>query len=271
MLAPSPTQVSDDYVVYDDLPFTEPRLAGQSTTLRCSVYLPANPVAPPPVLIWYHGGAFKVGSHTQRMCRRVGRQMSCQGIAVIAAQYRLRATFDDLSSHVQPQVQDLLDRRQGLIRPGLSQERALAATEDGVALLQWAEAQGDRFGWSEKRIVGGVSAGGILALNLLFTAPALGLTRGPLHGVFASSGGYDFPHLVNEDGDTRIMALHNPKDDRVSIRGVEMLKSRLGAQMELLTSDTMIHGRLELTDTERPRAAFRRLIGFTQDAAVRGQ
>ena len=265
---PAPSQDTDGFVVYDDLVFAQTRLAGQPTDLRCSVYLPRAPAAPPPVLVWYHGGAFKFGSYAQRICQRVGRQLAKQGIAVISAQYRLRATFDDLSPHVQPQVRDLLDRRQRLIRPGLSQERSLAATEDGVALLDWADEHAQQFGWSGTRIVGGVSAGGILAFNLAFTAPALGLRQGPLAGVFASSGGYDYPHLVREAAVGRVMALHNPADDRVSINGVRMLERKLRARMRLLTSDSMVHGKLELTPEEKPRVAFRRLAGFVQEAAA---
>lgn len=264
---PEPSQMTDTFVVYEDVPYAETQLRDEPKTLLCSIYLPRDPAVPPPVLIWFHGGAFKFGSHNQRICQKVGKYLASHGIAVISAGYRLHATFDDLSPTVQPQVADHLAGRQRLIRPGLSQERSLAATEDGVALLAWAAGQSDLFGWSDKRIVAGVSAGGILALNLLFTAPALGLARGPLHGAFVVSGGYDFPHLVRAENACPIMALHNPDDDRVSIRGVEMVQDKLGPRMHLLTSQSMLHGKLELTAQEAPRVGLRRLLRFVQKAA----
>jgi len=261
---PKPSESNDSFIVYEDIPYAETRLRDEPKALHCSIYLPRNSTVPPPVLIWFHGGAFKFGSHNQRICQRVGRYLAPHGIAVISGGYRLHATFDDLSPTVQPQVADHLAGRQRLIRPGLSQERSLAATEDGVALLAWAAQQSSVFGWSDKRIVAGVSAGGILALNLLFTAPALGLARNPLHGAFVVSGGYDFPHLVQPDLACPIMALHNPDDKRVSIRGVEMLQEKLGPRMRLLTSQSMMHGKLELTADEPSRAALRRLLRFVQ-------
>ncbi len=263
---PKPSESNDRFVVYEDVPYAETRLRNEPKTLLCSIYLPRDPALKPPVLLWFHGGAFKVGNHNQRICKRVGRYLASHGIVVISGGYRLHAAFDDLSSTVQPQVVDHLAGRQRLIRPGLSQERSLAATEDGVALMAWAAKQSDVFGWSDQRIVAGVSAGGILALNLLFTAPALGLARGPLHGAFVASGGYDFPHLVRAENTCPIMALHNPDDDRVSIRGVEMLQDKLGPRMRLLTSHSMLHGKLELTEGEPQRAALRRLLRFVQGA-----
>ena len=258
---------ADGILVQDDVNFARARLAGQPMDLRCSVYLPGAAETPPPLFVWYHGGSFKFGNHAQRICRRVGRHLAKRGIAVVSAQYRLRATFEDLSEEVKPHVHDLLDRRRRLIRPGLSQERALAATEDGAALLHWADARAQDYGWSAKRIVGGVSAGGVLAFNLAFTAPELGLRRAPLDGVFASSGGYDFPHLVHKDAVGRVLALHNPSDDRVSINGVRMLERKLGARMRLMTSDRMMHGKLELTEKEKPRVGLRRLARFVHEAA----
>lgn len=264
---PKPSESNDSFLVYEDIPYAETRLRDEPKTLLCSIYLPRNTGSPPPVLIWFHGGAFKFGSHNQRICQRVGRYLASHGIAVISGGYRLHATFDDLSPMVQPQVVDHLAGRQKLIRPGLSQERCLAATEDGVALMAWVATQSNVFGWSDKRIVAGVSAGGILALNLLFTAPALGLARGPLHGAFVVSGGYDFPHLVRHENACPIMALHNPDDPRVSIRGVEMVQEKLGPRMRLLTSQSMLHGKLELTAQEAPRVGLRRLLRFVQKAA----
>ncbi|SLN48749.1 alpha/beta hydrolase fold protein [Roseovarius litorisediminis] len=266
MTTGSTAQEFDAYTLFDDVPYGTAMLNGTETILHAALYLPNSYSAPPPLLLWLHDGAFKFGSYKQRICGRVGRRMARAGIAVAAIQYRLNATPEDLSPTVRDQFDELMGKSTRLIRNGLTHHRSLAAMEDCVVFLNWAEQQADLYGWSGGRVIGGMSAGGITALNALFTAPSLGLNRPPVAGVFCLSGGYTYPDLVHAPTQTRVLALHNPDDRRVSIRGVRMLKEKLGDRMELLESDSMIHGRIALTPDERPMVSFARLSEFVRKA-----
>lgn len=252
-------------VVYGHAP-----LAGGPVALRAALYLPRAPAPlPPPLFVWFHAGAFKFGSHDQKIGRRLGRRLTREGIAVASVQYRLRAREADLSAPVRDNLAGYQAHRARLIRPGLCEARSLAALEDGLRFLAWAAAEGAGHGWSARRVVAGASAGAITAFNLAFSPPALGLEAPALDGIFATSGGYAYPALVGGHDRLRVLAQHNPRDDRVSVRGVRMVAGLLGERMRLLESDSMLHGHLDLTPEEKPRDTFGRIAGFVHDAVAR--
>lgn len=253
--------------VHEDIEYAQAPLNGETVALQCTLYLPELSDAKPPLFVWFHGGAFKHGHHNQRMSKRLGRRLTRRGIAVASVQYRLRSEAADLSPDVAARVDAYQTRKSNLLRPGLCEFRSLAAIEDGVRFLDWASGVANHFGWSEKRILGGTSAGGITAFNIAFGAEHLGMSIPQIHGVFASSGGYNYPDFVSPRAEFRSLALHNPGDTRVSVRGVRMLKGKLGPQMELLESDQHIHGHCELTPGEPKFQTFDRIAKFVELAA----
>jgi dienelactone hydrolase len=255
------------FTLHRDVVYGHAPLAGARTALSCTLFLPGG-VTAPPLFAWFHAGAFKFGSHDHKAARRLGRRLTREGIAVASVGYRLRADVSDLSAPVRAGLDDLAALQGRLIRPGLCQARSLAALEDGLRFLDWADANAARYGWGPRRVVGGASAGGITAFNMAFSPPALGLAQPGLDGVFATSGGYNYPSLVA--GNDRVVALaqHNPDDPRVSVKGVRMVKRALGARMTLLESPEMMHGHLDLTPGEKPRVTFRRVADFVHAATA---
>ena len=102
--------------------------------MRVRLYYPRNASAKLPVLVYFHGGGFVLGSieSYDRVCRYLCRQA---GILVISVDYRLAP------EHKFP-----------------------AAVEDAFAAVQWVSAQADEIGADRTRLaVGGDSAGGNLA------------------------------------------------------------------------------------------------------------
>lgn len=267
MLAASDEEASH-FRLIDDLPYGQAPLGGNEMTLHCSLYLPEGGQGRPPLFLFFHHGAFKFGSYKQKICKRLGRRLTREGIAVAAVQYRLRAEESDLSEQVRDHLQGFQALGGRFIRPGLCQARSLAALEDGLRFLDWAAENADRFGWSDRRIAAGASAGGITAFNLAFSPPALGLEPRRIDGVYSTSGGYNYPALVHQDGDLIALSQHSPADKRVSVEGVRMLKQKLGSRMDLIESESMIHGHLDLVPDERPVVTFRRISAFVHKAAA---
>ncbi|MFD0857571.1 alpha/beta hydrolase [Roseovarius aquimarinus] len=238
-------------------------LNGAKVALPAGLYLPDGAAdKPPPLFVWFHAGAFKFGSHDMKIAHKLGRRLTQAGIAVASVGYRLRALEGDLSETLRANLEGFQARRAGLIRSGLCGERSLAALEDGLAFLDWADRNAAKYGWGVERVAGGASAGGITAFNLAFSPPALGLTQPRLDGIFATSGGYDYPDLVDTNDRVVALAQHDPDDPRVSVKGVRMLAQKMGARMTLLEQRGMLHGHLDLTPKERPSATFRRMADF---------
>lgn len=252
--------------IHRDMAYGSAVQGGKQVELRTALYLPVSAIAPPPLFVWFHGGAFKFGHYHQKLSRQLGRRMAQSGIAFASVQYRLRGEMGDLSGQVAGQYDRLWGLKAHLIRRGLCKAPSLVALEDAVRFLNWQAGHREEFGWSDKLVVGGTSAGGITAFNTVFTAPELGLERPRISGVFATSGGYNFPSLVKTP--LPVLAQHSPLDDRVSIKGVRMLKDKLGDRMELLESDPMIHGHLDLVPGEKPWQIYARLVGFVKKATL---
>ncbi|MEL7257895.1 MAG: hypothetical protein AAFN80_08615 [Pseudomonadota bacterium] len=241
------------------------QLGGADISLRCDLYLPNAPS--PPLYVWFHGGAFVTGNFRQRICRRMGRILTKHGIAVASVEYRLKAALEDLSKTVCAQYEALQVRRRNHLRFLLSHHRALAAMEDGLAFLAWADENADRFGWSRKRVLAGTSAGGITAFNMVFTAPWLGFDISKPAGVFSASGGYGYPTLVSPELTGPILALHNPEDKRVPIKSVRRMKRVMGDHIQLIESDTMIHSHVTPFPDERQFTTFKRIADFVHSVS----
>ncbi|MCV6824276.1 MULTISPECIES: alpha/beta hydrolase [Halocynthiibacter] len=248
--------------IYNDVPYVCASLGDKEITLHSTIYLPKECKLKPPLFVWFHGGAFKFGSHNQKMAKRLGRRLSQKGIAVASVQYRLHGKAEDVSDKIASQIDEYQNNRENLIRPGLCEFRSIVAMEDGVSFLGWASDVADRFGWSEKRVIGGSSAGGITACNIAFGARQLGLNAPFIHGVFSCSGGYSYPRYVDPSDNFSVLALHNPNETRVSVDGVRMLKKKLGGKMELLESEAHIHGHCELSPGEPKWQTYERIERF---------
>ncbi|MEM9524374.1 MAG: alpha/beta hydrolase fold domain-containing protein [Pseudomonadota bacterium] len=248
------------YVHIEGIRYRTAPLAGGRVSLCAMLYLP-YPVSAAPLLVWHHGGSFKYGRHDNRQAHRIGAALAAAGVAVASAGYRLFATDEDLEDRTRAGRAAILPHWQPLFRPGLNRPAAFAALEDSVAFLNWAHDHAAEFGWTDRIVVGGTSAGAITAFNLAFTAPRIGLTRPRLCGVASFTGGYGYPDFCNPPG-LPVYAQHNPNDKGVRVDGILMVKERLGDRVELHLSDQMSHGGLMLGPDDRTRKALRRLRLF---------
>ncbi|MGH8977152.1 MAG: carboxylesterase family protein, partial [Acidimicrobiia bacterium] len=118
-----------------------------------------------PVLVWFHGGSFVVGSSAQR-CHDGARIASEQGVVLVTVNYRLGAL-------------GFLDTR------AIGGDVANLGLHDALAALHWVQDNIAAFGGDPDRVtVFGLSAGGGIAVHLLASAAS----RGLLHRVIVQSG-----------------------------------------------------------------------------------
>jgi len=146
--------------------FSDLSYATQSPSQKLDLYLPAAQDRPAPVVIWIHGGAFRVGDKHSMPRRNFGppptpkgpdgpyqiqvpdvAALTRKGYAVVSLNYRL------------------------LRHPGDAfVEYALPAVQDGKAALRFLRANAAKYGLDpEKFAVWGNSAGGFIAAMLALT------------------------------------------------------------------------------------------------------
>jgi acetyl esterase len=115
--------------------------AGPAGPVPIRIYTPNGVEAPAPVLVWFHGGGWVIGSldTCDAQCRQIAERA---GVVVVSVGYRLAP------EHVFP-----------------------AAFDDAVAALEWVAANAATFGGDPTKIaVGGASAGGNLAAAVALRA-----------------------------------------------------------------------------------------------------
>jgi para-nitrobenzyl esterase len=134
---------------------------GETDEERClslNVWAPAG-AERLPVLVWFHGGSFVLGSSSQT-CHDGSRLAREQHVVLVSANYRLGAL-------------GFLDTRP------IGGDGANFGLHDAVAALRWVREHIDAFGGDPARVtVFGVSAGGGVGIHLLPCAAALGLFDG---------------------------------------------------------------------------------------------
>jgi acetyl esterase/lipase len=133
----APAQNTSTVRVIEDVPFAT--VAG--VELQADIYLPESPPAPPPVLVYLHGGGWRVGDHKMD-ADVVGRPLAARGLAVVSVDYRLSdvASFPD-------------------------------QIHDAKAAVRWVRANAATYGWDADRVAAaGASSGGHLAGLLGLTA-----------------------------------------------------------------------------------------------------
>lgn len=191
----------------DDGPFGE-------DCLVLNVSAPAEPPAGPlPVLVWFHGGGYHVGSGAGFGVGD-GDAFVRDGIIVVTVNYRLGALgFLDVSGHLDaPDSANL-----GLL--------------DQVRALEWVRSEIAAFGGDPARVtIAGLSAGAKSVMNLMATPSASGLFRAAI----AESGG---DHLATPEQDAEVTAAFLAAFERQGFGPDQLLtapaEAVLGAQKAL--------------------------------------
>ena len=151
-----------------DLAYVE---GGDDKKQRLDLYLPEKQKKPFPVLMWIHGGGWKIGD--RKMYKEIGRRFAEEGIGCAVISYRLT-----------PEV----------VHP--------AHVEDCAAAFDWlrdhvAEHGGD----PERLFVAGQSAGGHLTALLTLNTEYLGARDVPqdaIKGAIPMSGIYSIPAIKRD-------------------------------------------------------------------------
>jgi para-nitrobenzyl esterase len=127
-----------------------------------------------PVMVWIHGGAFRVGSSSQPLYD--GTAFARDGIVLVSLNYRLgRLGF--------------------FAHPALDDKTANYGLADQIAALEWVQRNIRAFGGDPARVtVFGESAGGASVLHLLASPPARGLFRG---AIIQSGGGHQLDRYTD--------------------------------------------------------------------------
>lgn len=123
--------------VIEDVPFA----TVDGHELQADIYLPETPPEPPPVVVYLHGGGWRVGDHKMD-ADVVGRPLASRGLAIVSVDYRLSdvASFPD-------------------------------QLHDAKAAVRWVRAKASNYGWDANRVAtAGASSGGHLAGLLGLTA-----------------------------------------------------------------------------------------------------
>lgn len=170
---------------------------GRTVELKMDIYQPADdPLAVRPVVMWMHGGWFIFGDKTSM--EPYAMASAQRGYVAITLQYRLRSGLS---------TSDLV----GVV------EAAHDARADAVAAVDWIQANAAELGIDPRAIlVGGYSAGGVLAWNLAYPDAPRG--HGPPE-VAASAPIAGIPFVGPEPGDPPVIGFH-AVDDTVVPYGV---------------------------------------------------
>jgi para-nitrobenzyl esterase len=164
-----------------------------------------------PVMVWIHGGAFRIGSSSQRVYD--GTAFAHQGIVLVTMNYRLG--------------------RFGFFAHPALEEGGNFGLMDQVAALRWVQSNIRRFGGNPGNVtIFGESAGGASVLHLL-TSPATG---GLFHRAIIQSGG---GHQLNGQLDRRRLSRPSLVDQGRDFAGADTSAARLRS----LSVDEVLGGR----------------------------
>lgn len=141
--------------------------------LSLNIWVPRGHHARPlPVMVWIHGGSFRVGSGATPIYE--GDAIAAQNVILVTINYRLGL----LGRFAHPE----------LSREQAGRPRADYGLMDQIAALRWVKDNIGAFGGDDGNVtIFGYSAGGV-AVNYLMTAPS---ARGLFHKAVAQSGGLE--------------------------------------------------------------------------------
>jgi para-nitrobenzyl esterase len=177
---------------------------GQTQTLTLDVYRPAgDTVTKRPLIIWVHGGSFRVGNKSSPEIVDEATTFARKGYVTASISYRLSSTGCGGAAPLAQCVDAINDAR-----------------EDAQAAVRFFRAQASNYGVDPTRIaIGGTSAGAIAALNVGYRPDAPGNSGNPGHSsavraAVSLSGAVIFTGEVGP-GDAAALLFHGTNDGLV--------------------------------------------------------
>ncbi|MCC6007081.1 MAG: hypothetical protein JJU40_05340 [Rhodobacteraceae bacterium] len=232
--------------------------------LRADIYRPHERQGPWPLVVWVHAGGFRGGSRTHRRHRLMAHALAGEGYASAFIDYRLarpRAVLAPRTERVLPALLADAARAGEEMHPTFLGTRPMAAVEDLARFFGWLQGREAALGLSGDVVLGGSSAGAITALNALMLNEALALELPRIRSALILSGGFGYPSLWR-DGDTRILAIHNPSDDRVPFSSIDRVRRLSRRNFRLITAPVQEHGAPMLRKGESLTRGMQRLVAF---------
>jgi acetyl esterase/lipase len=230
--------------------------------LQADIFLPGG-AEPAPLIVWMHSGGFRTGSREHPVHARIAAEFGRQGYAMAFIDYRLarppailkpatEAALPTLIAEAEVNAEEMQETFYG--------PRPLGVVEDCCVFLAFAQGRAADWGLSGRFLLAGSSAGAISALNTLYLPPRLGLSRPMVTTVFAFSGGFAYARPAATGA--RILALHNPADERVPVSSIRRLVDVSPDPCLLIESDTQDHGGLTVDPDEPLDRAVARCVAF---------
>lgn len=208
------TSLSPDYEVRikKDVPFkTVENHSGVEETLKCDIYTPIDEnKALRPAILWIHGGGFKARwDKSQSYIVKLATDFAKRGYISISTDYRVREDTSD---------------RMGTFKDALM---------DVKAVFNWILINSEQYRIDKNRIiVGGGSAGGMIAVNLCLRGILEDNNRKcitHLIDLWGTPSQFIIPNGIDQDYPETII-IHGTADELISIHNseefIEVLKTK---------------------------------------------
>lgn len=232
--------------------------------LHADFYFPPRHDAPLPLVVWLHAGGFRTGSRLSRRHPPIAETFLSHGYACAFLDYRLARPPALLARRARRLADRLFaDSEQAgdEMQPSFRHRRPLAVVEDVCSFFDWIAPHRADFGLSDDTVLAGSSAGGISVLNTLALAPLLGRNLPPVRSALVLSGGFAYPSFWRPRK-TRILAIHNPADERVPFSSIDRLAQAAPRNVTLIRAHGQAHGEATLHGGEPLDVAIRRFVEF---------
>ena len=249
--------------------YASPATKQGSRELLVDMYFPRHVRGPWPLVTWLHSGGFRSGTRRNRKHGLIADGFARQGYACAFLDYRLArppAILERPTRKMAPVFIEDFKKHGEEMQESFRRQRPLAVVEDICSFYSWLNTTGEDFHLNDQHILAGSSAGGISVLNALMLHEAIEKKLPRIRSAFVFSGGFAYPSYW-KDGETRILALHNPSDAHVPYSSIERVAGLAKANFTLLVSDEHAHGSFMLQPDQDYLEAIDQLIAFDRAVA----